>query len=200
MEESIWIKRPKEWIEANPGKGTMYKVLKSDITKEFIADNPTILNKGKDRNPYTKEIKQPNAGDQSGIYLIICENSKSVYVGQSVNIDSRIRNHRMCIKGNNSNSSRVYEAIKKDVLLFGIETFQFVKYKIIKDATSDNLLKEERAVMCEFLESGYFLYNAEVPWSNNFVHCPDKYRTLIADLMKRLKEDDKLSDKIKKLL
>lgn len=78
MSKGVWIRRTEDWIKIDqpPHNGATY-ALKSKIKNKV------------------KPI-------DSGVYVIICEREKCAYVGQSINMGARMRNHKLCIVGHSN--------------------------------------------------------------------------------------------------
>jgi hypothetical protein len=188
MEDYVWVKRTDEWIEANPNKGTMYKVKK----EVGIPTNGLMFVEKK------KYIKPKYRESDSGVYVIICEKSKSAYVGQSISMDNRMRNHKMNIINDRMYCINSYREMKRDYALYGMNSFEFIKYKFITD--QDEMLREEEFTMHEFLEKGYKLYNTLITMSNNLIYCPNELKDIAIKLFIKAKNNPELLSKIKELL
>ena len=145
-----------------------------------------------------KYIKAKEKEPDSGVYVIICEKSKSVYVGQSVSMNNRMRNHKMNIINDRPYCINSYKEMKRDYLLYGIDSFKFVKYKYITDV--DEMLKEEEFTMYEFMAKGYKLYNSLIPMTNNLIYCPSELKDIAIKLFIKARENHELYNKIKELL
>lgn len=154
MQNYTWAKRDIEWIKQNPGKGTMYKVFEGQTeTKQDI-------------KPIVKEVKQivkvnlpPKPKNQisksGGIYAIINEHSKLIYIGQSLSPKVKLRYHKMNISSNN-----------KDLLYKPmIEHKEHLKYIILENNISVNLLtRKEAEHIKQYISNGYKLYNIYIPY------------------------------------
>jgi len=206
MSEYKWVRRSPEWIKENPGKGTMYKEYISkecdDSTSKSQKRAVITLLKQKPIEPPPKWTKhtppEPKKGTKdAGLYAIICEANKWAYIGQSMNVGSRLRNHKMIIVHNYKSESKVYEDIKKDKNEFGIESFSFVKIKDMPEATSTQLLDAETKMMIEYLENGYSLYNRD---HCNNMYCSPNIKPLIVNLIKAVKNKPELIDVIESLI
>lgn len=187
MKEEIWLHRSQEWIKENPGKGTMYKASQPEVEKPKPTKRIDLseIKTGEYRNP--------------GIYAIICEKAKSVYVGQSKNMANRLRNHKMVLLSRRP-PSKIYERMLIDIDNYGIESFTFEKHIDLKDHDVPNILEIERETMWFFLEKGYRLYNADLPIGNNAIYCPETMRDTIVSLIKECSNDVKNFELVKDLL
>lgn len=189
MEENklIWLKRDAEWIKNNPGKPTMYKG-KLDLNNDYKGE--VLLKKAK--KDKINIIKNENSDfPDAGVYIILNEKTKSVYVGQSINMSSRIRNHRHFILEKAINKYKVYDKMIKDKKNHGIESFEFIKYVLMPNKNTQELKQVENDVMHEFKAKGYELYNMEVSLGN--VYCPIKYKDDISNIINLIVIDpDKL--------
>lgn len=192
MKKIIWVPRTAEWIRNNPGKGTMYKIDSSEqppitasasIKKIYQKNNTPIITKGED----------------AGIYAVICNATKSAYIGQSTNMDSRMRNHKMMIIGTQEKCS-VYIRMKKDYQQFGIESFDFIKCYKLPFYTNENLWVKEQETMWEYIEKGYTLYNIAVSLGDNVIYCPIHLKDLITKFIISAKEDSTMIDKLVTIL
>lgn len=165
-----WIHRSKEWIAANPGKPTMFKVTKAG---EIVESDSALT-------------KCPNGG----VYVILCEASKHVYVGQSKNAEVRLRNHKMIISRlcKTPENSDIYGKMIKHYEFHGEDSFVFKKY--LKVDFEEDLLVKEIEIMVEFIENGYTLYNRLVPREilNKMVYVPDYIRNKVLDYIKKISQ------------
>ena len=92
---------------------------------------------------------------EAGIYRIKNKTNGAVYIGQAINIRSRISHHKSLLKkGKHTN-----KLLQEDWNLFGEEAFTV---KTIKKVSKYNLTKHERAVMRQYIEDGFFIYNASI--------------------------------------
>lgn len=187
--KTVWLKRSEEWIKANPGKGTMYKEeidLVKSVPKELTKEAKKV---------YTKRIEK---GLDSGVYVITCEPTKTVYVGQSVNMGTRMRSHKMYITQSAMTNIATYDQMIDDCNTHGIDSFTFVKYMKISNGSTKDMLYHESLTMAEFLSKGYKLYNKAISCYN--VHCPDEYKELINRLIEALKQKQSFENRLNILL
>lgn len=154
MQNYTWAKRDIEWIKQNPGKGTMYKVYEGQTeTKQDI-------------KPIVKEVKQivkvnlpPKVKNPiskfGGVYAIINEHSKLIYVGQSLSPKVKLRYHKMHISANS-----------KDLLYkLMIEHKEHLKYIVLElDISVSELTHKEAEYIKQYISQGYKLYNIYVPY------------------------------------
>lgn len=188
MEKEIWVRRSPEWIKENPKGGTMYKV-------KVGGDEPTPNT----ASNYVKRTynKLKNKTDK-GIYAIICEPSKHVYVGQSIRVNTRIRSHRYKLINQHTNCVKTYKKMREDFLIHGLDGFQFIKCKDMPDALTEDLINSERETMFEFLEKGYKLYNYQIEVYN--IYCPLKIKDTIQKIIDFYEINTEIIDKIETIL
>ncbi len=179
MDKYVWLYRSKEWIEKNPNKGTMYKALVSDIKKDTDISSLTSRERFKIKNKTKKVV--------AGTYLIVCEKSNSVYVGQSINVHSRLRQHKyQLLKEKNDLTQLVYLKMKNDIAKHGIDSFSFQLYEQIENATNEALLIKETELMHKVLSLGVNLYNTHIPFSPQFIYCPDNIKEKVKEFINEL--------------
>lgn len=198
MKEFIWLKRTKQWIKENPGKGTMYKALRPEIIIK-----PDITASDYRKKKYAEKTNteyDPQKGRDAGIYVICCEKTKHAYVGQSMNMDVRMRNHKMNICGKLQCSAQAYDKMRKHFQEFGIESFSFTKHIIIPSANTNILCDIEAKTMYEFIERGYILYNKNINFGANVIHCPSDIKDVIKTIIEKSKSDPTIIKKILQLL
>lgn len=126
--------------------------------------------------------------DTAGIYVIICEIEKHVYVGQSINVDVRLRNHKMAIQSATNTLGRNYVKIQEHYKKHGIEAFQFVNYISCPFANTKELLYKESETISAYSKMGYNLYNTSVNITIgvNTINCPVEYQPIINELIRKL--------------
>lgn len=188
-EKLVWLKRDVEWIKNNPGKPTMYKGI-LNVEDSYFGNS--LLKKAK-----SEKIKEINDSGldfaDPGVYLIINELSNRVYVGQSINMYSRLRNHKHYIDGKAISKNRVYVKMAEDRVKHGINSFQFLRYVLMPGKELEDLLCMENDVMHEFRIKGYDLYNIDVSFGN--VYCPPAYKDKINEIISIIvKYPEKLND------
>lgn len=189
MEKETWIHRDKEWIKQNPGKPTMYKETLKD------SDPPPKCATREVKKEYEKRTKRPSV--DIGVYIVLCEKAKSVYVGQSQSMGIRMRSHKSCIL-KMENISRTYREMRIDCEKYGIDSFQFARYleidaKIMtNEDRREKLLEKEQETMWDFMRKGYKLYNIQINSNGNTIYCPFKMQDLINDIVFLAIEDEKV--------
>jgi hypothetical protein len=176
MIKEVWLNRSKEWIEQNPNQGTMYKAtLDFSNTKE---DTSSLVQSTR------KYIKKKSVKAIAGIYCISCTKTNSAYIGQSTNIQSRIRQHKYnLLKNNSTKHPIVYSKMRKDLEKYGIESFEFLTIEIVDDPTYENLVVKENEFMQSILTKGITLYNLYVPHLNNIIWCPEHLKAKAAQFI-----------------
>ena len=188
----VWKSQPKSWQEANPALSPMYKVY-SDGTEEFLEKGKTSkIKAAPHKKPVTvKEIiseigkvrKKRDHTGTCGIYIVICEATKSVYVGQSVNIESRLRSHKGQVTNLKCNY-KLYTKIREDFKQHGNGSIEYKLHKSVNELTQ--LTEEEIQTMREFIEKGYSLYNTHVPLGRDSVYCPPQFKDSIKTIISAL--------------
>jgi hypothetical protein len=198
MKEYEWVPRPKDWIKDNPGKGTMYKHYLKD--GEPPVESCALIKKEYKKLELEYCKKERDLSD-SGIYVIICEPSKRAYVGQSMSMSVRMRNHKMIISGSNirNNETNTYKDMISDFNLYGISAFSFIKHKSLPGLDAADLMNHESNAMGEFIELGYRLYNLNVNIGNNVIYCPPDIIDWVRSLIVKCKNNTELMNKIDSL-
>lgn len=100
----------------------------------------------------------------SGIYAIEIPQLKSVYIGQSVNIQSRWSQHRHVLRKNTCEIKEMQNCWNAHADLF--------EFKIL-ELTTERMLEKERDFAQKYVEDGYTLFN-------NYFHVQTK-SMLISD-------------------
>lgn len=181
MDKYVWVKRPQEWINANPGKGTMYKEILSEVV-----DDTVLVKEVRNKRKY---VSKANKISDCGIYAIICEKAKRVYVGQSINMSVRMRNHKACMLRTQTSKMGVYIKMGEDIEKYGIDSFFFSEYKPMIGANTNDLIIEETKAMHDFINRGYELYNISLMGN---IYCPDEYKVQLQAFIFRLIDDPEL--------
>ncbi len=190
MSKIVWAKRSEEWIKANPGKGTMYKT-------ELIEGNDPPINLLHPIRNSIKNAKKNKEANDVGIYVIICEIEKSAYVGQSINMGTRLRNHKMQIVGEKIPDVKTYHKIREHFVKHGIVQFEFKRYLLMPDANTDQLTDAENRIIWEFKKNGYSIYNTIILGN---IYCPDDMKEVIQKLIFLAADSKELQNKIKLLI
>jgi len=200
MKEYIWKHRDKQWIKENPGQPTMYKEF---LTKDEIILNVKEIIKAKNSKQYAEPVYGNNTKydnrDKSGagIYIILCEASKSLYVGQSLSMNTRMRNHKMNLLSSKPPLSAAYNKMRLDVFNHKMESFQFITYKPMPNAKYDELLRAEKEVMIYFMKEGYTLYNSDKPTN---IYCEEDIKPLIEKLIIKVSKNPEVIQQIQLLI
>jgi predicted GIY-YIG superfamily endonuclease len=177
MKKEVWLFRSKEWIAQNPNKPTMYKASLENIDKECEINNLVKKTRNKIKNQNKKVI--------AGTYLILCKESNTAYVGQSVNIHSRLRQHKYQLaKETNNSMSLVYLKMKKDIEKYGSDCLSFEVYEELENPTIETLLIKETELMHKIFHKGMFLYNTYIPFSVDLLYCPEDIKQKVKDFIK----------------
>ncbi len=159
--------------------------------------------KRREINQEKKAIRRENKPiitKHAGVYLIICGIEKHAYVGQSVNMDVRLRSHKMAISSKNNVAEPSHGKMKAHYVEHGTDAFEFIKYIPLINPTQEDLLNKEAEIMTEFIKKGYTLYNRSITIkaSNQLIYCPTEYQTLISNIIRLLdKDSDMLATMIK---
>jgi hypothetical protein len=184
MKKEIWLKRSEEWIKQNPGKGTMYKVLAEEgeeLPKESLLK-------------HAKKIYSKKEPGNIGIYVVVCELSKRAYIGQSINVGTRLRSHKAGILKRLKTNS--YKAMVEDYEKYGPEAFKFIQIKQIENP--EHLTDEENESMIRYMEAGYKLYNQQINVNN--LYCSPKIKQTIEILIQQCALKPQLIERVKELL
>ena len=90
-----------------------------------------------------------------GIYKITCKVNGKIYIGQSVNIETRFKSHINNFKNKNLKdyNTKFYRALRK----YGIENFTF---EIIEEVLDNNLLNEREIFWIAYFDSFKNGYNS----------------------------------------
>lgn len=119
-----------------------------------------------------------------GVYAIVCEETKSVYIGQSKNIPVRLRNHKYTL--NKGEYKDNYPTWQKDWDELGEGNFRFEK---IYNCKEDKLLYWETYYIKLYRTEGYTIYNIqEETLDRSMVTCPAEYKDLITQLVSQLEK------------
>ena len=108
---------------------------------------------------------------------------KRVYIGQSKNVPSRIRNHKMNLRNGN------YEGKTK-----GLDNMQLdwncnkddFRFSQICSCKERDLLEEETYWLKKYLDEGWEVYNHFVNTSVTGLICPDEFKSVIERVIKML--------------
>lgn len=192
----VWKRRSDEWIKENPGKSYMYK---ENIGTGFEEPPPTKGVSNLREAFIPKRVKEIPAGAVCGIYVIVCEKEKYVYVGESQNIGVRLRNHKMCIdkyKGKGVSYIKMMEHRKKH----GIKAFQFLIHQAC-DAGKLERMELENQAMLHYASMGYSLYNINIgiPCEDR-MYCPSEFQSVLKEIIRLLPTNPKLYTDLQNLV
>lgn len=190
MTKMVWAKRSEEWIKLNPGQPTMYK---TELTE---GEEPPSNLRQEIRNAYKQQLKNKKEND-AGIYVIVCEVTKHAYVGQSINMGTRMRSHKMCIINADEPKIKTYIKMREHYKAHGINVFEFKRHINIELSNSNTLIDLEIQTMKDYIGMGYTLYNSTIMGN---VHCPDNLKLFIENIIAKCINDPTLIDKVKSLI
>lgn len=116
-----------------------------------------------------------------GIYRIVNEGLKTVYIGQSINVPTRIRQHKHMLKGGlYGTKGDKMKALQDDYNRFGLEAFKFEQ---IHACEPDDLLEWETYYCKLYHDEGYALYNHFINTEMTGIFCPDAFKPTIEKLI-----------------
>lgn len=196
MQKTKWMKRDPEWIKANPGKGTMYKV--DDDGKEIVSSVSNqievVVPKAsvKSNIIYHKPVnKGPTInGSEPGVYVIVCEIEKTAYVGKSDNVSTRLRSHKMMVFSDKSagKCSSTYALMREHVEAHGPNCLVFKKHADVNTRYNEDLLKAESELMAYMIQEGYKLYNKLIYREafEDTIYVPAQYRGNVVKIIEWL--------------
>jgi hypothetical protein len=152
-----------------------------------------------EKKPVAVAIQQVIKGN-AGVYVIVCEREKCVYVGQSMNVPVRLRSHKLYLMGGGKNVPKTYTKMIDHYTSYGIEAFEF-RLHLKCEAAASYLLEMETATMREFHNMGYMLYNrnAGVLSGDEIIKCPKEYRGMIKLIIDKMVDDGVFLEKVRKL-
>lgn len=115
----------------------------------------------------------------SGVYKIECTYTNSVYVGQSTNMKTRLKNHESQLRL----GRHVVDKMQSDYNLYS----QYFIFEEIDRIDDQCLLKWETFYISQHKEEGFNIYNTVYDTANNsVVNCPEQYTKLINKLIEGL--------------
>jgi len=125
----------------------------------------------------------------TGVYVIVNEVLKSCYVGQSINLNGRLKNHKsLLVTGKHS----VLE-LQKDYTAFSSD-FEF---KILCHSEDDtDLLQNETMYISQYKRKGYRIYNTIHDTENPMAHtvvCQTKQHQNVLSRLNKLLQNGKIS-------
>lgn len=90
---------------------------------------------------YNVFLTRTGGENMIGIYKIINLINNKIYIGQSINIELRIREHKLrAFRGDSKSNKEYYKALYKDFREFGLENFSF---EIEEECNIENLNERE---------------------------------------------------------
>lgn len=99
----------------------------------------------------TTFVKNNSKTVKIGIYGVICEEIKTVYVGQSENLEGRVKNHKSLLENNKHPIAK----LQKDYNLFK----EYFNFQFLEFCDPHELKYNETFYIQEFIKSGYSVYN-----------------------------------------
>lgn len=117
-----------------------------------------------------------------GIYGIFCDDLNTFYIGQSQNLDGRIKNHKSLLKSNGHNVSKMQKDYNAMPNSFRFEILEFTE--------EENLLIAETYYIENFIKNGKIPYNKVLDTANpdNMINVSSKYIKTIKRIVKYLDE------------
>lgn len=110
----------------------------------------------------------------SGVYAIISEPLQGVYVGESINIGSRWRQHKW---GLNKGTSEI-KGLQSAWPLYK-DTFKLIILEQVKDKNKDILLTREYFYIKYYKSFGYDVYNRMLIYDNTIVNTDKKFEACL---------------------
>lgn len=122
-----------------------------------------------------KSSSRSNKKRSKGIYSITFENVKAVYIGQSINIESRWSQHRSVLNKNTSENSDLQEHWNKykDKAVFRIE-----------ELIDGNLKQREHEIAQEYVGKGYKLLNDYFLLNATSILIDEEHKPIILKILK----------------
>jgi group I intron endonuclease len=154
--------------------------------KTFSFDHTKIKKSPKiNRHKYISVGNKKKYTSIGGIYKIECTETKSVYIGQSLSIDSRIQNHITNLRS----GKHVVTAMQIDYKKHGESYFIF---EAIHESDEQNLLSLETFYIDQFAKEGYNIYNSVRVTDNiGLVQC-DKENSAILQKISNMLDEGKI--------
>lgn len=136
----------------------------------------------------------------SGIYQIICTKNNKVYIGSSVNVENRVRDHFSALRGNYHHNRHLQRSFNK----FGEEHFSST---LLKKCNEENLIKEEQLFIDQLNDSDFNMCKVAdrktglPPWNKGLTARTDSRVAILAEkqIGKKLtkKQKEKTSNSLK---
>lgn len=131
-----------------------------------------------------KYAKVTKYDSEIGVYAITCNETKSVYIGQSKNIPTRLRNHLFKLR--KGDYLEPYEKWQIDFDELGEKNFSF---GAIYSCDEEKLLFWETYYIKLYRDEGWTIYNVQhVTCDNSIVTCPNEYADLVRRLVSQLEK------------
>jgi hypothetical protein len=124
--------------------------------------NYSYKNRRTDNKMLSSFNKKPTKSKETGVYAIVCEEIKAAYIGQSINLIGRIKNH----KSNLVNNKHPIVDLQRDFNIYK-DSFEFTVICNSEDDT--DLLELETKNIAEYQRNGYRLYNTVLDTTDPFL-------------------------------
>lgn len=192
-------KLPIRVFKSEPGQWTSWMnkqiPIKKDVKKtcELVDDSHLPLHER------LNNISERKTKGIPGVYVILCSVENRIYVGQSANIENRIKTHEMNITAIRKSKETCYKQMIVDFEKHGIGAFEFKIHKESDSYNRENLLKMEREAMIHYIDAGYELYNSCLTLGES-IYCPTELQVTINLLIKKIKNNPSLIEKINSII
>jgi hypothetical protein len=117
-----------------------------------------------------------------GVYGVFCNATNSVYIGQSKNVPTRMRNHRMNLKNGVYRKNHLWQ-MQSDYDKHGEESFRYLQ---IAQCNEEQLLSLETQYCVQYHTDGYTLYNGYIHTESTGLYCPKPFEPIITRIIKLL--------------
>lgn len=152
--------------------------------KDFRFDpDPAVIKRRLETLKKQEEQRTEKLSELIGIYKLECIPAKSVYIGQSKNIPSRLKAHKSRLRGKSINYAESYPDIKRDYTLYGDS---LMKFEPIHYCSAKDLHKWETYYIKLYREEGYTIYNKLHNTSATILNVPNIYQESLRDIIKAL--------------
>lgn len=119
-----------------------------------------------------------------GIYEIVCEELRSVYVGQSRNVPTRLRGHKMKLRnGSYRGGSFGVVDLQADYDRLGVDAFRFNQ---VCSCEESELGMQERLLVKKYLDDGWKVYGYFLGQDDSGVVCRDEHRDVVSRVVRML--------------
>lgn len=112
-----------------------------------------------------------------GIYVIEVSELRRVYVGQSANLSNRIAQHKNVLKKGAHGTKELQQDYVKGYAL---------EYTVVENCEKKDLSMRETAIMREYIERGWTLYNKVITTETTILNAPKEYLPVLAEVIKAL--------------